>query len=119
MREHLPRPRRLPSKRPYLEANRILTEEPYFEDSQHNLGLQLADIAATTLFLALNGNLRQEGWAPMAGQLIRKLIRKRTAPFLQLGQATTGHPPLEPHAAKIWRTLRDKELPMMFENAWQ
>jgi hypothetical protein len=112
MRETLPSSKPLPPKLRCLDASRIWTEERAFEDSQNNLGLQLADIAATTLCRALNGNLQRPGWEPMA----RLLIRKFTAPFLQLGKAAAGqHPPLEPHAAKVWRALDARSQAMVLE----
>jgi hypothetical protein len=110
MRENLPSSNPLPPKLRCLDAKRIWTEERCFEDSQNNLGLQLADIASTTLCRALNGNLQQSGWEPMA----RLLIRKKTAPFLQIGKAADGqHPPLEAHAATVWTTLHGKGVSMM------
>jgi len=113
MRENLPSSKPLPPKLRCLDAKRIWTEERCFGDSRYNLGLQLADIASTTLCRALNGNLQQPGWEPMAGLL----IRKKTAPFLQIGKAAScQHPPLEPHAATVWRTLHGKGLSMMLES---
>lgn len=112
MRETLSssKPRRGPLR--CIDAKRIWTEERAFEDSKNNLGLQLADIAATTLCRALNGNLQQPGWEPIS----RLLIRKKTAPFLQLGRAAAGqHPPLDPHAAKVWRALDAKSQAMVLE----
>lgn len=114
MRENLPSSKPLPPKLRCLDAKRIWTEERCFEDSQNNLGLQLADIASMTLCRALNGNLQQPGWEPMAGLL----IRKKTAPFLQIGKAASGqHPQLEAHAVTVWRTLHRNGLPMMLEPA--
>jgi hypothetical protein len=85
-----------------IDAKKLWTEKRSFEDSRNNLGLQLADIAATTLCRALNGNLQPPGWKPFA----RLLIRKKTAPFFQIGRAARGqHPPLDSHAEKVWRTL--------------
>lgn len=112
MRDTLPSSKPRPAQLRCIDAKRILTEERVFEDSQNHLGLQLADIAAATLFRALNGNLQQPGWEPLS----RLLIRKNTAPFLQLGKAAAGqHPPLEPHAAKVWRTLDAKSQAMILE----
>jgi len=84
-----------------LDAKRILTEERSFADSKSNLGLQLADITAATLCRALNNHLQPPGWTPLAGLLIRKKI----APFLQLGKSAKDPGGLEPHAAKVWRRL--------------
>lgn len=112
MRETLPSSKPRPGPLRCLDAKRIWSEERAFEDSQNNLGLQLADIVATTLCRALNGNLQQPGWEPIA----RLLIRKRTAPFLQLGKAAAGqHPPLEPHAERVWRTLDRRSQAMVLE----
>lgn len=98
MRETLlssrPRPRQLRC----IDATRIWREERAFGDSQDNLGLQLADITASTLCRALNGNLRQPGWEPVA----RLLIRKKTAPFILLGKAASRHMALEPHASTVF-----------------
>jgi hypothetical protein len=102
MRETLPSasPRTEPLR--CIDAKKLWTEKRSFEDSKNSLGLQLADIAATTLCRALNGNLQQAGWKPIS----RLLIRKKTAPFLQIGRAARGqHPALDPVAEKVWRTL--------------
>jgi hypothetical protein len=113
MRETLPSSKPRPGPLRCIDAKRIWTEERAFEDSKNNLGLQLADIAATTLCRALNGNLQQPGWEPIS----QLLIRKKTAPFVQLGKAAAGqHPPLDPHAAKVWRTLDAKSQAMVLEN---
>ncbi len=94
----------------FIDAKRIWTEERMFEDSKNSLGLQLADIVATTLCRALNGNLQQSGWKPLS----RLLIRKGTAPFLQLGKAAGGrHAPLERRAAGVWRILHTNSLEMI------
>jgi hypothetical protein len=95
-----------------IDAKRIWTEERVFDDSQDNLGLQLADITATTLCRALNGNLQQPGWKPIS----RLLIRKRTAPFLQIGKAAdSNHPPLDTRAANVWRILDANSQAMVLE----
>lgn len=112
MRETLPssKPRTSPLR--CIDAKRLWTEERTFEDSANSLGLQLADIAASTLCRALNGNLQQQGWEPIA----KLLIRKKVAPFLQLGKAAAGqHPPLDPRAESVWRTLDAKSQPMVIE----
>lgn len=95
-----------------IDAKRLWTEDRTFEDSKNNLGLQLADIAATTLCRALNGNLQLAGWKPIA----KILIRKRTAPFLQIGRAARDrHPPLDARAEKVWRTLDANSQSMVIE----
>ena len=92
-----------------INAKRIWTEERSFADSKDNLGLQLADIAASTLCRALNDHLQLPGWEPLS----QILIRKKTAPFIQLGKAAEKNCGLEQHAAKVWRTLDAKSQPMV------
>ena len=111
MRNTLPFSRAVPDELHCIDAKRIWTEERAFEDSKNSLGLQLADIAATTLCRALNGNLQRPGWEPLA----RLLIRKKTAPFIQLGKAASQHPRLEPHAARVWRILDASSQAMVLE----
>jgi hypothetical protein len=112
MRDTLPSSKAQPGPLRCIDANRVWTEERAFEDSQNNLGLQLADITATTICRALNGNLQHKGWEPFS----KLLIRKKVAPFLQLGKAAAGqHPPLEPHAASVWRTLDAQSQAMVLE----
>ncbi len=102
MRETLPSSTRRTDPLTGIDAKKLLTEKRSFEDSRNNLGLQLADIASTTLCRALNGNLLSAGWKPFA----RLLIRKKTAPFLQIGKAALGqYPPLDHRAENVWRTL--------------
>ena len=72
-----------------IDAKKIWNEERAFAESRNSLGLQLADIAATSLCRALNGNLQAPGWNPMAHLLIRKAV----APFLQIGKAADGRNP--------------------------
>ena len=66
MRETLPFSKAVPDELHCIDAKRIWTEERVFEDSKNSLGLQLADIAATTLCRGLNGNLQRPGWEPLA-----------------------------------------------------
>jgi hypothetical protein len=102
MRETLPSAKDEPTGPLHcIDLGRIWTEDRAFEDSQNSLGLQLADIVATTLCRALNGNLQRSGWAPIS----QLLIRKKTAPFIQLGKAVGQRPLLQPQAEVVWRTL--------------
>lgn len=113
MRRSLPFSKTAPDRLRCIDAKRIWTEEQAFADSESNLGLQLADIAASTLCRALNGHLQQPGWEP-ASQI---LIRKKTAPFIQLGKAEIQPGGLEPHAALVWRTLNAKSQAMVLESS--
>lgn len=92
-----------------IDASRILTGERAFADSRDNLGLQLADIAAATLCRAFNNHLQPDGWESVS----QLLIRKRTAPFLQLGKSAKARMGLESHAAQVWRRLDSKSLAMV------
>jgi hypothetical protein len=103
MRSTLPFSTAPPTELHCIDAKRILTEERAFADSQNNLGLQLADIAASTLCRAFNNHLQRTGWEPVS----QILIRKKTAPFIQLGKAARQKG-LERHAATVWRTLDAK-----------
>ena len=79
--------------------------------SQSNLGLQLADIVANALCRALNGNVQLPGWE-LVSQL---LIRKKTAPFTELGPTAGKHATLKPCAAMVWRKLDAKSKAMVLE----
>jgi hypothetical protein len=109
MRETLKHKKPLPPAMECIDAKRLLTEERTFADSRDSLGLQLADIAASTICRAFNGNLRMPGWAPAA----QILIRKKKAPLMLLGRAASYIGPLETNAAKVWRTLDAKGQSMM------
>jgi len=95
-----------------IDAKRLLTEDRKFGDSKQNLGLQLADIAATTLCRALNGNLQLSGWKHIS----RILIRKKTAPFALIGKAALSERArLDEHAEQVWRTLRTNSQSMVLD----
>ncbi|MBI4443427.1 MAG: DUF3800 domain-containing protein [Acidobacteria bacterium] len=109
MRSALPFSMTAPDELHCIDAKRIWTEERAFADSKSNLGLQLADIAASTLCRALNDHLQLPGWESVS----QILIRKKTAPFIQLGKTAKQYPVLEPHAAMVWRTLDAKSKAMV------
>lgn len=88
-------------RRSFLDIKRILTDERAFRDSKDNIGLQLADICATTICRALNGNLQPAGWGPIAKLLIRKL----KLPFIQFDNVNSSGVLLEPRARTVWRVL--------------
>ena len=109
MRSTLPFSKAVPDHLRCINAKRIWTEERSFADSKDNLGLQLADIAASTLCRALNDHLQLPGWEPLS----QILIRKKIAPFILLGKAAEKDCGLEQHAEKVWRTLDAKSQPMV------
>ena len=80
---------------------KLVSEDRAFEDSKVSLGLQLADIAATSLRRALNGNLQKAGWEPFG----RLLIHKRAPSFLMLGESSPRSSTLEPMAELVWNRL--------------
>ena len=111
MRETLRFAKTVPDQLRCLDAKRIWTEELAFADSKNNLGLQLADIAASILYRALNGHLQARGWEPISNLLIRKKI----APIVKLGKAAEQQSSLEPHAARVWRKLDANSKAMVLE----
>ena len=95
----------------FLNWKLLLTEEQIFADSKEHLGLQLADITATTFRRALNNHLRPEGWEPF-GQL---LTHKRIAPFVLLGKPGTAKRYLDEYATTVWRTLTRQAKNMLID----
>jgi hypothetical protein len=94
-----------------VNAGRLFKEQREFKDSRDSLGLQLADILATTLRRALNGNLRIEGWREFGGLIVgRKNIGSY---FIQLGP---GFSPVKPeHAENVCYVLGDRAKSMLVE----
>ena len=92
------------------DPKKILGEDRDFANSEENLGIQLVDIAATTLRRALNGRLGQFGWERL-GELM--LIRPDNDSFIQLGtpEIPVSHK-LTGHAAFVWRQLTARRRPM-------
>jgi Protein of unknown function (DUF3800) len=111
MRKTLPHASLPPDHVEGINARLLLSEERSFADSRSSLGLQLADIVASTLCRALNGHLQRSGWEGAA----KLLIRKKVAPFIHLGLAAQDDQPLEPHAAKVWKTLDARSRGMIVE----
>lgn len=91
-----------------VSANLILNEQRHFKDSCDSLGLQLADILATTLRRALNSRLRKPGWQNY-GTL---LINKKDTRFIQLGTAEAPQY-LTDSAASVWRTIKAQAKSML------
>jgi hypothetical protein len=92
-----------------VNAGRLFGEQREFKDSRDSLGLQLADILATTLRRAVNGNLQIEGWQEF-GELIvhRKNIGSY---FIQLGP---GFSPVKPkHVENLCYVLDERAKQML------
>ena len=84
-----------------VNANKLFKEQRDFKDSKDCLGLQLADILATTLRRALNGNLQKPGWKEFGGLVVRR--RNIGSYFMQMGRG--GSLKMPKHAASVCRTL--------------
>lgn len=96
-----------------IDAKKLLTAQQHFADSRDDLGLQLADITASTLARACNNHLQQHGWENLGRLLIKKNNR---IPIIALG-TRREHPNdrLEGHHAHVWRTLHKKAKTMLTE----
>lgn len=84
-----------------VDAKRLLTEQLSFRDSRDSLGLQIADILATTLRRALNQKLRLSGWREFGKLLVRK--RKDQSRFIALGAQAESC--LTGHLEEVWWQL--------------
>ncbi len=94
-----------------IDLRRLFTEKQTFVDSRENLGVQLADITATTLRRALNRQLQRPGWEAFGRLLV---LKKEKRPIIQLGDpATQGALPVEGHLLRVWQTLRANSRAML------
>jgi len=86
----------------YIDARRLYSERLDFADSRNSLGLQLADMLASTLRRALNGKLRLEGWWNLGNLLVRTSDTR----LIQLGRAESSAEVLhDPHLRNIWNRV--------------
>jgi len=111
MRSALPFRKQVSGDLRCIAARKILNEDRKFADSRSNLGLQLADIAASIICRAYNGNLQLPGWRDAS----KLLVRKKIAPILQIGKAAHYRRGLESRAAAVWRQLDAKSQAMVLE----
>ena len=74
----------------YIDINQIFSGKIIFEQSESNLGVQLADILTISLRRAMNGNLQVDGWgnlgrlmltSPMNRQAIQLIDLSLSGPF--------------------------------------
>lgn len=94
-----------------IDPRRLFTEQQSFADSRDYLGLQLADITATTLRRALNGQLQQWGWEGFGRLLILKQDKR---PIIRLGDPTKEQgTPMEGHLLHVWQALRAQSQAML------
>jgi Protein of unknown function (DUF3800) len=61
-----------PGKRTGVNLRLLFDDHLHFRDSQIDLGLQLADIAASIFTRAYNGNLGSKGWEGLGALMVRK-----------------------------------------------
>lgn len=95
-----------------IDTKLLLTEHREFVDSKENLGVQLADIAATTLRRALNDRLEREGWQDIG----RLTIRQTSSPYIQFGRPTTPVPDaISGHAKNVAQILMARAKPMTID----
>ncbi|HEY6305335.1 MAG TPA: DUF3800 domain-containing protein [Candidatus Angelobacter sp.] len=93
------------------DAGKLFRGQREFKDSRDFLGLQLADILATTLRRALNGNLQIAGWKEFGGLIVRR--KNIGSYFIQLGP---GLSPVKPeHAENVCYVLDDRAKSMLVE----
>jgi hypothetical protein len=92
-----------------IDAKRLLTEQLKFADSRDSLGLQLADILASTLRRGLNSRLGPSGWAGLG-----KLVVHDPKPgwFVQLGEGIVSYS-MPDSAVKVWRALKARSKSMV------
>ena len=99
-----------------VDIGKLYREQREFKDSRACLGLQLADILATTLRRALNGNLQRAGWNEFGRLLIRR--RNIGSYFLQLGPSNVRGRQREGrrmfgYAVSVCQVLQSKAKPML------
>jgi hypothetical protein len=83
-----------------IDWKKLVTEDRKFEDSKMSLGLQLADITATSLRRGLNGNLQRPGWEEFG----RLLIKQPDLPFCMIG-STPRSTTLQGPGREVWEIL--------------
>ena len=94
-----------------VNSTRLLTEPLGFADSLNSLGLQLADIVASILRRALNGNLQKSGW-----KNIGKLIVQQGEPgWLSRLGPETATPPFPQTVVDVWNLLKASAKPMLLD----
>jgi Protein of unknown function (DUF3800) len=94
-----------------VNAGRLLTEQQAFEDSANSLGLQLADMLATTVRRALNGKLQYQGWKNFGRLLIANYPNKSR--YVQLGPGKNAKIAMTGLAEEVARALDAKSKPMI------
>ena len=98
-------PKRPGEPRKIFDMRKVLQESFRFGDSENELGLQLADIAASACRRAFNGNLQQSGWEKL-GRLLVKKDGKLPIIGLSTPQQVVGRDRrLHEAPAQVWLTL--------------
>jgi hypothetical protein len=70
----------------------LLGESFKFADSISQVGLQLADILASAVCRAFNGNLRQDGWEEIGELMVQRELQSIPFIFPKDGQGVFGQP---------------------------
>ena len=92
-----------------VDAKLLLTEQRTFEDSRDSLGLQLADMLASTLRRALNDQLQHPGWKDFGSLLVRH--HNPSTGFIQLGAG--AEMPMLGHARRVCKILDSRAKSMV------
>jgi len=96
-----------------VDWKKLVAEDRIFADSKDSLGLQLADIAATSLRRAFNGNLKKAGWESFG----RLLIAKKKVPFFMLDTSGARGADLEGTALAVWNSIYTHAKPMIVQQS--
>jgi hypothetical protein len=94
-----------------IDVKRLLTEQRKFEDSRNCLGLQLADMLASTLRRAFNDRLRFSGWKEFGQLLVRR--QDPANGIIQLGPGPAK--PLVGRAKQVCKVLDVRAKSMLVE----
>ncbi len=88
-----------------VDMKKVLQESFRFADSENDLGLHLADIAASACRRAFNGNLQQSGWKKLGRLLVKKDGKPPIIGLSTPEQAVGRDRRLHAGPAQAWLTL--------------
>ncbi len=94
-----------------VDSKRLLTEQRHFQDSRDSLGLQLADMLASTLRRALNDHMQKSGWKDFG-----KLVVNDPKPgWLSRLGPETNEPTWPQTVIDVWDALKSLSKPMLLD----
>jgi hypothetical protein len=96
-----------------IDSKLLLSEQRKFMDSRDSLGLQLADMLATTLRRALNNRLQPQGWENFGKLLVHKAHPGSS--FLQLGRDENAPRVLTGQAEQVCLLLNARAKSMLID----